>query len=109
MTVLLYVLGLISDRMRLTVSRKARQSAGRPGAATAVFGSRAATVCGLAVFGEARVLFASDCPFDPAKGPGYIRATIDVLESLDLDPEARAKITHRNAERLFGLAPSPRT
>jgi predicted TIM-barrel fold metal-dependent hydrolase len=28
-----------------------------------------------------------------------------VLESIDLDPEARAKINHRNAERLFGLPP----
>jgi len=72
---------------------------------TAVFGSRAATVCGLEFFGPDRVLFASDCPFDPEKGPGYIRATIQVLESLDLDPAAHAKITHRNAERLFALAP----
>jgi predicted TIM-barrel fold metal-dependent hydrolase len=70
---------------------------------TAVFGSRAATVCGLDFFGPDRVLFASDCPFDPEKGPGYIRATIEVLQSLDLDPDARARISHRNAERLFGL------
>ena len=72
---------------------------------TAVFGARAATVCGLEFFGPERVLFASDCPFDPENGPGYIRATIEVLESLDLDPADRARITHRNAERLFGLAP----
>jgi predicted TIM-barrel fold metal-dependent hydrolase len=72
---------------------------------TAVFGSRAATICGLEFFGPDRVLFASDSPFDPEKGPGYIRDTIAVLESLDLDPEARAKINHRNAERLFGLQP----
>src|SRR5690606_16882899 len=32
---------------------------------TAVFGSRPATVCGLEFFGEDRVLFASDSPFDP--------------------------------------------
>jgi uncharacterized protein len=68
-----------------------------------VFGSRAATVCGLEFFGPDRVLFASDSPFDPEKGPGYIRDTIAVLEALDLDPEARAKINHKNAERLFGL------
>jgi aminocarboxymuconate-semialdehyde decarboxylase len=60
-------------------------------------------VCGLEFFGPDRVLFASDSPFDPEKGPGYIRDTIQVLDSLDLDPEARAKINHRNAERLFGL------
>jgi aminocarboxymuconate-semialdehyde decarboxylase len=51
------------------------------------------------------ILFPSDSPFDPEQGPGYIRDTIQVQESLDLDPEARAKINHRNAERLFGLAP----
>jgi uncharacterized protein len=68
-----------------------------------VFGSRATTVCGLEFFGPERVLFASDSPFDPEKGPGYIRDTIAVLEALDLDPEARAKINHKNAERLFGL------
>jgi predicted TIM-barrel fold metal-dependent hydrolase len=56
-------------------------------------------------FGPDRVLFASDSPFDPEKGPGYIRDTIAVLESIDLDPEARAKINHRNAEKLFDLTP----
>jgi predicted TIM-barrel fold metal-dependent hydrolase len=70
---------------------------------TAVFGSRAATVCGLDFFGPDRVLFASDSPFDPEKGPGYIRDTIAVLESLDLDAAARAKINYENAEQLFGL------
>jgi predicted TIM-barrel fold metal-dependent hydrolase len=70
---------------------------------TAMFGSRAATVCGLEFFGPDRVLFASDSPFDPEKGPGYIRDTIAVLESIELDPEARAKINCKNAEELFRL------
>src|SRR5207237_7342828 len=35
---------------------------------TAVFGSHAATVCGLAFFPLDKVVFASDCPFDPVKG-----------------------------------------
>jgi predicted TIM-barrel fold metal-dependent hydrolase len=68
-----------------------------------VFGSRAATVCGLDFYGADRVLFASDCPFDPERGPGYIRDTIAILEALDLTPEARDKICFRNAERLLGL------
>jgi uncharacterized protein len=70
---------------------------------SAVFGSRAATVCGLEFYGPDRVLFASDCPFDPEKGPGYIRETIKILESLDLTPEARDKICFRNAQQLLGL------
>jgi aminocarboxymuconate-semialdehyde decarboxylase len=70
---------------------------------TALAGSRAATRCGIEFFGADHVVFASDCPFDPEKGPGYIRATIAVVQSLDLAAEDRAKICHRNAERLFGL------
>jgi aminocarboxymuconate-semialdehyde decarboxylase len=72
---------------------------------SAVFGSRAATVCGLEFYGADRVLFASDCPFDPERGPGYIRDTIAILESLDLSREDREKICFRNAEKLLGLTP----
>jgi aminocarboxymuconate-semialdehyde decarboxylase len=39
---------------------------------TVVFGSASATRCGLDFFGAQNVLFASDPPFDPEKGPGYI-------------------------------------
>jgi predicted TIM-barrel fold metal-dependent hydrolase len=49
------------------------------------------------------VLFASDCPFDPEKGPGYIRDTIAIIESLDLSDEAREKICFRNAQSLLGI------
>jgi aminocarboxymuconate-semialdehyde decarboxylase len=70
---------------------------------TAVFGSRPATLCGLEFYGEDRVLFASDCPFDPERGPGYIRDTIKVLESVEMSTEMREKISFRNAEQLFGL------
>jgi predicted TIM-barrel fold metal-dependent hydrolase len=72
---------------------------------SAVFGSRAATVCGLEFYGADRVLFASDCPFDPERGPGYIRDTIAILESLELSREDREKICFRNAEKLLGLRP----
>ncbi|WP_426959446.1 amidohydrolase family protein [Muricoccus radiodurans] len=72
---------------------------------SAVFGSRAATVCGLEFYGPDRVLFASDCPFDPERGPGYIRDTIRVLESIEMPDEARQKINWRNAESFFGLTP----
>ncbi|HLH95168.1 MAG TPA: amidohydrolase family protein [Xanthobacteraceae bacterium] len=73
---------------------------------TAVEGARAATVCGLDFFGPEHVLFASDCPFDKEKGPGYIRATIAVIEQLGLTDAEKARICHRNAEQLFGLAPA---
>jgi predicted TIM-barrel fold metal-dependent hydrolase len=70
---------------------------------TAVFGSRAATVCGLDFYPTDQVLFASDSPFDPERGPGYIRDTIKVLESIDMPQETREKISFRNAQKLFGL------
>ena len=49
------------------------------------------------------VVFASDCPFDKEKGPGYIRDTIKVLNSLALSNAEREKICWRNAVKLFGL------
>jgi predicted TIM-barrel fold metal-dependent hydrolase len=70
---------------------------------TATFGSRAAMVCGLEFFPTEKVLFASDCPFDPEKGPGYIRETIRVLESIDMPQDVREKISYKNAQALFGL------
>lgn len=70
---------------------------------TAVEGARAATVCGLDFFGADHVLFASDCPFDKEKGPGYIRDTLKVLNSLALSETDREKIFWRNATDLFGL------
>src|SRR5499427_5209179 len=71
---------------------------------TALAGARAPTICGISFFTPDHVLFASDCPFDPEKGRGYIRATIEVMESLDLAEADREKICHRNAERMFGLS-----
>ena len=73
---------------------------------TALAGARAPTICGISFFTPDRVLFASDCPFDPEKGRGYIRATIEVMESLDLTQDDREKICHRNAETMFGLGSS---
>jgi aminocarboxymuconate-semialdehyde decarboxylase len=69
---------------------------------TATFGSHGAMLCGLEFFPTEKVLFASDCPFDPEKGPGYIRETLKILESLDLPKDKRERIYHRNLEDLVG-------
>jgi len=71
---------------------------------TAVFGSRAATECGLKFFGADQVVFASDAPFDPEGGPLYIRETIKVIDGLDITEVERRKIYQGNAERLFNRA-----
>ncbi len=68
---------------------------------TAVFGSAAATECGLKFFGPDQVVFASDAPFDPEGGPMYIRETIKVIDHLAIGPADREKIYRGNAERLF--------
>lgn len=70
---------------------------------TALFGSLSGTRCGLDFFGADHVLFASDSPFDPEKGPMYIRETIGVIEQLDVTEADRAKIFHENAVRLLRL------
>jgi aminocarboxymuconate-semialdehyde decarboxylase len=69
---------------------------------SAVFGSRAASVCGLDFFGADRVVFASDCPFDPEGGTQYIRETIKIIDGLDISKADRDKIYFRNIEKLTG-------
>jgi uncharacterized protein len=70
---------------------------------TALFGAYDATVCGLAFFGADHVLFASDAPFDPEKGPMYIRETIAVIDRLPVSDPERENIYWRNAVRLLKL------
>jgi aminocarboxymuconate-semialdehyde decarboxylase len=70
---------------------------------TAVGGSQAAICCGLNFFGPDRVLFASDCPFDPEGGPMFIRETIKAIDALDISDENRQKIYFRNALRIMRM------
>ena len=70
---------------------------------TALFGSLSGTICGLDFFGVDNVLFASDSPFDPEKGPAYIRETIRIIEELPISDEERKKIFEGNARRLLKL------
>ena len=70
---------------------------------TALFGSLSGTKCGLDFFGVDNLLFASDSPFDPEKGPGYIRETIKIIDDLDISEEDRHKIYEGNARRLLKI------
>lgn len=70
---------------------------------TASFGSVAAIECGRQFFGTDRLLFASDSPFDPEQGPGYIRDTLAAIRKLDLTDAEREAILAGNARRLFKL------
>jgi aminocarboxymuconate-semialdehyde decarboxylase len=70
---------------------------------TASFGSRRAIEHAIEFFGEDRVLFASDAPFDPEGGPMYIRETIRILDELEVSDEVRKKLYQDNAVKLLGL------
>ena len=56
-------------------------------------------LCALEVFGPDRILCATDHPFSAnAAGRRF-------LDEAPIDDGVRAKIAHRNAERLLGIAP----
>jgi predicted TIM-barrel fold metal-dependent hydrolase len=70
---------------------------------TAVNGSAPAIRCGLDFFGPERVLFGTDCPFDPEGGPAFIRESIRAINSLKLTPAVRNKVYHGNAVKMLRL------
>lgn len=70
---------------------------------TASFGAKAPIACGMEFFGPKHLLFASDMPFDPEQGPGYIRGTIEALEALKLPEHIFSDICSGNARRLMKI------
>ena len=70
---------------------------------TALFGAWHAMESGLAFFGADHVLFGTDMPFDPEKGPGFIRQTIDAMDRMRVTPDEKAKIYEGNAHRMLRL------
>ena len=70
---------------------------------TVLGGSASALRCGLDFFGADRVVFASDCPFDPEGGPMYIREGIRSIEDLKLSTADKRKIYSGNALKLLRL------
>ena len=69
----------------------------------ALFGAWHAMESGLAFFGAERVLFGTDMPFDPEKGPGFIRDTIAAMEKMRATDAERFAIYEGNARRLLRL------
>ena len=57
---------------------------------------------GMGFFPTDRNIFASDGPFDPEKGPGYLRAALKILASRDLPKADREKIFYKNVEAITG-------
>jgi aminocarboxymuconate-semialdehyde decarboxylase len=70
---------------------------------TATFGAVGPLECAHKFYGADHMLFASDAPFDPEKGPMYVRETIRALEGMDIPAADKAKIFHGNLAKLTGL------
>jgi len=70
---------------------------------TSVNGSASAMRCGLDFFGSDRVLFGTDCPFDPEGGPGFIRGNIKAIAKLDLPGTVERKIYYENAFKMMHM------
>ena len=67
-----------------------------------MFGAKPATKCGLEFFPVDKIVFASDCPFDPENGTMFPRETLRILDELKLDKETADKIFYKTLERMTG-------
>lgn len=70
---------------------------------TSVNGSPAAIRCGLDFYGTKKVLFGTDCPFDPQGGPLFIRETIKALDGMKLKKADLRRIYFGNAMGMLKL------
>jgi predicted TIM-barrel fold metal-dependent hydrolase len=68
---------------------------------TALSGSTAATRCGLDFFGNERVLFGTDFPYDAEGGAILVRETLRSLDELALPASTRAAIDRGNLLRFI--------
>jgi aminocarboxymuconate-semialdehyde decarboxylase len=70
---------------------------------TVLGGSAPALRCGIDFFGVDKIVFASDCPFDPENGPMFIREGIRSIEDLKLSDDDKRKIYFGNALKLLNM------
>lgn len=69
---------------------------------TATFTSEGAMKLGFGFFDLDKVIFASDCPFDPEKGTMYIRETLRILDEYGMPKGDLEKVYYKNLERITG-------
>jgi predicted TIM-barrel fold metal-dependent hydrolase len=69
---------------------------------TAAFGGVPATKCGMEFYPIDKIIFASDCPFDPEGGTMFPRVTLQIMESLKLSKADHDKVFFQNLERITG-------
>jgi len=98
------------DAVRTPLAERPLEAFKRFWADTATFGARAGIECGAEFFGVGQMVFATDMPFDPEGGPGYIRTTLEAIDAMELTDAERHALLVGNAERLLagrGAAPEP--
>src|SRR5262249_9190214 len=64
------------------------------------FTSEGAMKLGFGFFDLDKVVFASDCPFDPEKGTMYIRETLRILDEYGMPDGDLRKVYYKNLERI---------
>jgi len=69
---------------------------------TAAFTAEPATKAGMEFYPHDKIVFASDCPFDPEGGAMYPRETLRILESLKMDKALSDKVFYKNLEAVTG-------
>lgn len=67
----------------------------------ATFGSKAAIECAINFFGVDNMVFASDLPFDPEDGFGYVRRTLSDIANLSIPEEQKDALRYKNALRIL--------
>ena len=70
---------------------------------TALNGNPSALDLALEFFGEERILFGTDLPYDVENGRLSVRQTIDAIEKMSVSQAARQKIFEGNARKLLHL------
>src|SRR6186713_3346736 len=70
---------------------------------TAAFTAVPATKAGLEFYPLEKIVFASDCPFDPEGGTMYPRQTLEILDSLNIPKADREAIDYKNLEKVTGV------
>ena len=70
---------------------------------TATFSAKPALEAGFAFYDLDKIVFASDCPFDPEKGTMYTRDALRMIEERDMPKAEKDMVWHGNLERITGV------
>jgi aminocarboxymuconate-semialdehyde decarboxylase len=70
---------------------------------TATFSAKPAMDAGFDFYDLDKIVFASDCPFDPEKGTMYTRDTLRLIEERDMPKADKDMVWHGNLERITGV------